>query len=345
MEVRIPERHKRAGVCYAVTDDGIELPVIDMTHPAFAFQVSETELPHLFEESIRATKSRDRMPAFLQRIVFGLLVRGSVLGRAIMGSEGTFVSGMVTYLMKLGPENLGDGYAGRTDRKLAAALPPLSARIRLRDMARLISEGLTPALSRKQGQPIHLLNIGGGPASDSLNALILIRRDHPELLSGRKVLIQVLDLDDAGPSFGSRAMAALMAEGAPLQGVEARFDHIFYDWAKPAGLRAAIQPEARNAVVVMSSEGGLFEYGSDDEIVANLEILKDCTPDDAVFVGSVTKADGPAGMLNKASKIATQLRSLESFSGLIKRAGWTLAQTVEGPLSHNVSLRKALMIA
>jgi hypothetical protein len=34
-ETRLSERNKRPGVCYALTDDGIELPVIDLTHPAF----------------------------------------------------------------------------------------------------------------------------------------------------------------------------------------------------------------------------------------------------------------------------------------------------------------------
>ena len=31
---RIPEQHKKPGVCYAVTDGGLELPVIDITNPA-----------------------------------------------------------------------------------------------------------------------------------------------------------------------------------------------------------------------------------------------------------------------------------------------------------------------
>ena len=35
MSAIVPEAHKKAGVSYAFTDDGIELPVIDVTHPAF----------------------------------------------------------------------------------------------------------------------------------------------------------------------------------------------------------------------------------------------------------------------------------------------------------------------
>ena len=44
MEPRIPEKNKRAGLVYAVTDDGLELPVIDITHPAFACETTEAEI-------------------------------------------------------------------------------------------------------------------------------------------------------------------------------------------------------------------------------------------------------------------------------------------------------------
>ena len=44
MPPKIAEKKKKAGVCYAVTDDGLELPVIDVTHPAFEIQLNEGEL-------------------------------------------------------------------------------------------------------------------------------------------------------------------------------------------------------------------------------------------------------------------------------------------------------------
>lgn len=44
MEPRIPEKNKRAGLSYAVTDDGLELPVMDMTHPAFACEMTEAKI-------------------------------------------------------------------------------------------------------------------------------------------------------------------------------------------------------------------------------------------------------------------------------------------------------------
>jgi hypothetical protein len=150
-----------------------------------------------------------------------------------------------------------------------------------------------------------------------------------------------LDLDRAGPSFGSRALAALLAEGAPLHGLDVKFSHDRYDWTDSTRLGSVLGAEPGTAVFAGSSEGGLFEYGSDEDIISNLEAVWDCTPEDAVFVGSVTRADGRAGTLNAFSKIATRLRTPEAFNVLVRRAGWILSRAIEGPLSHNISLRKA----
>ena len=47
MDPIVPEGQKRFGVSYAVTDTGLELPVIDVTHPAFAIAPTDAELDAL----------------------------------------------------------------------------------------------------------------------------------------------------------------------------------------------------------------------------------------------------------------------------------------------------------
>src|SRR5687768_17621620 len=42
------------------------------------------------------------------------------------------------------------------------------------------------SLSHNPSQPLYLLNIAGGPGIDSLNALILLQREQPGLLGGRR---------------------------------------------------------------------------------------------------------------------------------------------------------------
>lgn len=56
--VRIPEKNKKPGVYYALTNDGVELPVIDVTHPEFALNLSAEDLSARRERFIRDMKGR-----------------------------------------------------------------------------------------------------------------------------------------------------------------------------------------------------------------------------------------------------------------------------------------------
>jgi hypothetical protein len=339
MEARVPERRKKPGVCYAVAPDGIELPVVDVTHEAFALAIDEEQLAILTREFVRDEERRASLPAFVQRFFLRVVLRRSILGRGILAAADTYVSGMNTYLMKIGPDNLGDGYAGALDRRIAAAVPPLSVRLRLQDMSQLLAEHVAPALTGSDRPPLHLLNIAGGPAVDSLNALILLRKKDPECLAGRAVRIIVLDGDADGPAFGARALEALRAEGAPLQGLDIALEHVHYDWRDVGELRRRLRvAQDAGAIVAVSSEGGLFEYGSDDEIVSNLRALRSGSPNPRAVVGSVTRADSPAHHVRTATRVATRPRTLEEFTALASRGGWTLSRTLRAPFSYNVAL-------
>ena len=201
------------------------------------------------------------------------------------------MTGIHTYLLKLGPDMLGSAYSEPIDRRIAAALPSLNVRLRLQDVARLMADALAPALAAGPARPLHFINIAGGPAMDSLNALIVLRKEHPDAVRNREIVIEVLDLDDAGPAFGNSALEALTQAGAPLHGMNATFRYVQYNWAETARLTAALSAARDSgAIIVCSSEGGLFEYGSDDEIEANLKALRSPANVLAV-VGSVTRSD------------------------------------------------------
>jgi integrase len=281
----VPERNKKPGVCYAISDDGLELPVIDITHPAFACEVSQDELSVLIADAARDLERIKQTPPEVVRE----FASQPILARGWMQSVGSFMSGMITYLNRLGPENLGDGYAGPIDRRMAAGLMPVSFRFRLRDVARLIVDALVMTLAVPDDRPGRLLNIGGGPAADSLNALILVNKEHPERMSGRRISIAILDLDSEGPSFGGGALSALQARDAPLYGLDASFAHIKYDWSGARQLRTALGEIGEIGAGICSSEGGLFDYDSDEDIVANLSVLREGTPPDFIVVGSVVR--------------------------------------------------------
>ncbi len=90
------------GVLYATTDEGLRLPVIDVTNAAFALTTTEAELAAMAEQYMREAEQQREIPEALREAL-----RTSMLGRGLMAASGTFLDGMSTYLLKLGLENLG----------------------------------------------------------------------------------------------------------------------------------------------------------------------------------------------------------------------------------------------
>lgn len=336
------EPNKRPGVRYAFTADGIELPVVDVTHPAFDVKIDDAELGRQVAAFVAQGPPLGKLPAFLRRWLLRRLLRGSTLARGIARSNGSYLPGMDTYLLKLGPDNLGAAYTTPIDRKIAAALPSFAVRLRLQDVAGLLAEALRPLLAAAPARPLQFVNIAGGPAMDSLNALLLLARDDRPLLEGRPIRVAVFDLDAAGPTFGARALATLQTDGAPLEGLDLSLEHVRYDWSNADALEPTLAAaRTAGALVAASSEGGLFEYGSDEQIAANLAQLRSGTASDGVMVGSVTRADRPVQVLRRSSAAAIRPRGLTVFRALAAQAGWSVARAIERPFSDQVLLTRA----
>jgi hypothetical protein len=330
-----------SGVSYARTGDGETLPVIDITNPAFTVTTTDDELGRLTRQFIDESRRFERTPRIIRRILMRAMLRKSTLGRGLLAASGTYLTGLNTYRLKLGPGNLGAG-AVAADHRIAASVAAIATRLRLEDVARLLAESLTPALLATPDRPLLFVNIAGGPAADSWNALILLRRDQRVTLAGRTIGIAVLDLDTSGPAFGAHAIDTLARPGGPLSGVHAGFRHVSYDWRNAGALEGLLTDlDARRAICAVSSEGGLFEYGSDDEIIANLAALRADTPADTVVAGSVTRDDEPARIAQAAGHAATRLRTLEAFEALASAAAWTVDRVIARPFSYNVRLVKA----
>lgn len=343
MQLKIPEKDKQKNICYAITDDGLELPVIDVTNPIFEVSLNESELNTQLQQFIQDAKGPERIPPFLRGLMFSFMRRRSVIMRGLMGADGTFMSGMNTYMMKLGPDNLNKSFFSDIDRRIAGSSAGLFMRLRLQDIVGLLAEALIPILDSRPNATLRLLNIGGGPAIDSLNALIMIRKQRPALLAGRKIFIHILDLDTFGPNFGERALTSLQTENNPLHGLDIDFTHINTNWSDSDTLREFIKSLDGENIFAASSEGALFEYGSDDDITDNLQALFDVTPADTVVAGSVTRADELGLKLNGrglGSRATLQLRGLDAFKALALRSGWKIAKSIDRPLSHDVLLKK-----
>ena len=325
MRIRL-EKNKQPGICYAMANDGLELPIIDITHPAFSFDLSPSQLADLYDP-LKYQMQKHR--GFIERRLFQFFMKRSILGRALCQANGTFLTGMSTYLMKLGEKNLGT-YAGSIDRKIAQSLPAISLRLRLQDMARLMADGLVPLLANQPGQPLHLINIAGGPAMDSLNALMLCPKD---LLIERPITIHVLDGDIDGPQFGERALFALLSSKSKIEGLSIKWHRVPYNWSEPGPLQVLINELlSSQCFIVASSEGGLFEYGSDEDILANLRALSQAS----LIAGSVARPDRPAFL---QTIVSVRLRPLDEFKQLIVQTGWSVDRALERPLSYNLIMK------
>jgi hypothetical protein len=336
----IVEKNKKTGVCYAVTADGVELPVVDVSHPAFALTLTDTEQRALVDEFMRRGTPLRRLPKPLRNLLLQFFLRGSVLAH-IGQYQGTFVSGMHTYLLKIGPEMLASDWAKPIDRRIAASLPVLGVRLRLQDVAGFMADALLPPLLADRRRPLHFVNIAGGTGIDSMNALILLKKNDPGIMAERHVTINLLDLDDEGPAFGQYALTALTGQGGSLHSMQVDFRHVRYNWATPANLELVLRDaHTEGAVAICSSEGGLFEYGSDPEIEANLRVLR-AWPGVLAIVGSVIRADKPTVRLLEMSPVAVRLRGLELFRRLVQKTGWHVTRVVERPFSDQFVLKDA----
>src|SRR5262249_54492642 len=184
---------------------------------------------------------------------------------------------------------------------------------------------------------LHLVNIAGGPALDSINALIMLTRTHAMLIH-RLIAIHVFDAQQDGPNFGARALLALTAPGGPLHGLEVQFQHHAYDWNDTAPLaRVLAGLPARGAIIAASSEGGLFEYGTDDAVVANLTALARAGV--PIVGGSVTSSSEVRKRMIAQTRFRFFARGLEGFAPLAERGGYAIAESRTAVISEQVLLR------
>ncbi len=212
MPSHLPAEDNRA-VVFATTADGLRLPVIDVTHPAFAVPDDAASLATRRDAFLAWARRNSRMPAIVTQMLMRRAARRSLLLRKVLAPDNDYLDSISTYMLKLGADHLPPGFDGPVDRKVAAAPHMALIRLRMQQIARLLSEALVTPLGDAPGAPLHLVNIAGGPALDSINALIMLARAHATLIH-RPIAIHVFDAQQDGPTFGARASCAHRAQWA-----------------------------------------------------------------------------------------------------------------------------------
>ena len=336
MQSHLPAEDSRA-VVFATTADGLRLPVIDVTHPAFAIPDDPASLAARHDAFLAWDRRNRRVPSFVTRLLMRLAARRSPLLRKILASDTGYLDSITTYMLKLGADQLPPGFDSPVDRKVAAAPHVTLVRLRMQQMAKLMANALLAPLADAPGTPLHFVNIAGGPALDSVNALIMLARAHATLLH-RPIAIHVFDAQQDGPTFGARALLALTAPEGPLHGIQVQFQHHAYDWNDTAPLAHLLADlTARGAIIAASSEGGLFEYGTDDAIVANLTALARAGV--PIVAGSVTSSSEVRKRMIAQARFRLFARGLEGFAPLAERSGYAIAESRTAIVSEQVLLR------
>jgi hypothetical protein len=323
----------------AKTRDGLDLPVIDLTNPRFAVPDDPQSFKAQSDAFLAWHRRRRRLPKFIMRLLFRRAAKRSPLVRALFQSDKGYLDSISTYILKLGVDNLPPGFDGPVDKQVAASPHVVLIRLRMQQVAKLIADALIPALSADTTAPLHLVNIAGGPALDSLNTLLLLNRDRPDLLK-RRIFIHVLDAQADGPLFGANALAALTQANAPLQGIDIEFRHRSYDWNAPETLAQLVaQLRSLNAIIAASSEGGLFEYGSDQAIVANLKALAADQTGVKFVAGSVTSDSDLRKRMIAETKFKLYPRGTAGMAPLAAAAGYDIVASKANLISDQVLLR------
>ena len=92
-------------------------------------------------------------------------------------------------------------------------------------------------------------------------------------------------------------------------------------------------------MIAASSEGALFEYGSDDAIVANLAALRAGGVGARLVAGSVTRDDETRRQMIAETQFKLIPRGIAGFAPLATRAGFAIAKVEPAWLSDQVLLR------
>jgi len=344
-------KKKIPGLSYAVTLNGVELPVLDITHPYF---ISCTDdkiliklLPYVEKNAEKNAEKFNRIPAFIKKF----LAKRSFAMAELLQTENkdSFASGITTLMMKLGPRLIGKGRNRFWDRQVNKGFGAIVIRMRVRDISQCQAEALVPMLIKYPEKDLCFVNIAGGAASDNINALILIQKDYPELLKARKIEINVLDIDTFGPSFADRSIKALKGPGGRFNELNISFRHIHYDWNNTDSL-AELLSERKDWLQICSSEGGLYEYCSDEVIIQNLNTLYDKGAEDVIVVGSLlhdieTVDAGIVAALKISTGIKPRFLGIAGLKNIIERSAWTLDRVIEGNPRYLIfALKKNIMV-
>jgi len=334
MERRISEKNKISGLSYAFTENGIELPVLDITHPLFYKSINEEKLGKMLKEMEQKGEERaesfDKIPAFIKEFI---AKRSYIMAGFMLKDTGdTFLSGMSTLMMKFGPGFIGKGRRKFFDRLGSKAFGAVLLRMRVRDICKLQTDILYTQLTKEKEKNLCFINIAGGATCDSINTLITIYKNDPSLLKNRDIEINVFDIDRFGPAYARNCVESLKSTGNYFSGLNISYNQIYYNWNDTSVLNDFLL-KRKEWLIISSSEGGLFEYASDEDIIKNLTVLYNNSQKNMKIVGSlirdVNTVDPGILASMKLTNIKARLLGLDGLKKTLEKTAWTIENIME----------------
>jgi hypothetical protein len=318
------------GMAYARVNQDLELPILDITSSQFSNSINLNSLAALKKDSQKQSEAIRSMPESLKTAVaHNSLIFGNYFNKA---TGGRFLSGMSTYILKLGPYLLRNKDERSIDWAISNGIGSMAARMRLRDICQMQAALLNPLLIKYPIKKLCLLNIAGGAASDSINTLILLHREDSNLLKRRQIEIHILDIDNLSPAFALRCIEELKKSPYHFSGLDITVYQEFYNWECSKNLQKLLHGN-RDSLISISSEGGLFEYGRDEDILSNLDMLYNLTPSETPIIADIfhdrQTVDPTLLAMSETSGATMRFLGLKGFMNILKNTRWELASILE----------------
>lgn len=329
-------KNKIPGLSYAMTINGVELPVLDITHPLFNSSIDEVKLKTIIHKVENTADKTAEKFVNLPRVVKNFLAKRSFVMAELLQDHlaDEYLTGMSTLMLKLGPNLIGKGKKRFFDRLSSKGIGGIVLRMRVRDISNIQAEALIPLLMKFPEKNLCFINIAGGAASDSINTLFLIQQTNSSLLINRRIEINVLDIDRFGPTFADRCITELKAPGGRFYNLRISLNHIIYDWNDSQRLQQLLS-ERKDWLQICSSEGGLFEYCSDEVIVQNLDTIYANSCEDIIVAGSllheVENIDrGAIAALKISTALKPRFLGMDGLKTILQKSKWLPGNIIEG---------------
>lgn len=297
---------------YAETAQGRPVPILDYRRQEFRHE-PPTTIQNL--GSLAVLRALKWAPASSRR---WLSERSEVLRNLLTREANVTVSGPATYLAKLGPKA---PHATKWDRLAAGSVQSIETARRGFATAQLESEALATIVDKER---VTVLNIGGGPANDNLNALLLLQENHPvafEKLRATGVSLKVLDADPDGVVLGRNCLAVLQRDS--LRGIDVTLERVAYDWNQPQTL------DLSGNQLLVTAEGSLFEYADDKAVEAHLRRFAEAKVE--AVIGTAFKAWDEISLVAKrlnglSPHLGWRFRGLSAIERTARETGWKVAE-------------------